>query len=248
MNLPRVVVMTSDKYIWAVRPFAHLFNQYWASDWPVTIAGYSPPDFRLPKNFSFFQIDTDNYPPERWSDGLLRVLDNIRDSFIILMLEDYWLVRPVDLEGVTQLCKKIATPDFDSVIRFDLTNDRAHARGDCRGAEEWGTIGHYDIVETNHTDQYQMSFQAAIWNRLHLRTVTPAGKTPWQLELYSQFPSYYRVLGTKQRPVRYCNAVYKGKLDKSQLRDMPEDDFDFIKGWIPEGIETTMKGLLENHD
>jgi hypothetical protein len=49
----RVYVLTSDKYLPALRPFAWLFTKYWSSTQPVTVVGFSPPTFALPENFDF---------------------------------------------------------------------------------------------------------------------------------------------------------------------------------------------------
>ena len=34
----RVFVTTSDRYLWALRPFAHLFNRYWSELQPVVVS------------------------------------------------------------------------------------------------------------------------------------------------------------------------------------------------------------------
>lgn len=110
----RVIVLTSDKYLQAVRPFAHLFNKYWAPDQPVLVAGFSEPRFSLPPNFSFHSIGRFvDYPVHRWSDALLALMGQIDDEAFVLMLEDYWLIRPVDTRGVRIL--------YDYALQFQNT-------------------------------------------------------------------------------------------------------------------------------
>ena len=74
----KVIVLTSDKYLHALQPFAWLFNKYWSSAQPVTVAGFTPPDFGLPDNFTFHSIGAfADYPVARWSDALIKLLNEI---------------------------------------------------------------------------------------------------------------------------------------------------------------------------
>lgn len=121
-----IVVLTNDKHLWLLRPFAYLFNQFWGA--AVTVAGYGRPEFELPDNFSFVSIAPHNYPANRWSDGLIWVLNHMTRSHVILMLEDYWLNAPVN-EGCVAMMFRYAWQNPD-VLRIDLTADRV-TNGRC---------------------------------------------------------------------------------------------------------------------
>jgi hypothetical protein len=223
-----VVVLTSDKYMWAMRPFAYLFNIYLSSLQPVTVGCFRIPNyFVLPPNFTLFQIDRRNYPADKWSDGLIKLLRSIREDHVLFMLEDYWLTRTVDIQGVSACYEYMqARPD---VLRFDLTDDRQYAGG-VKDVDKWG---HYDIVETFFETPYQMSTQAGIWNRrLFLELLTP-GKSAWEVEIHTQPPKEMRVLGTRQCPMRYANALLKGALDIDQLAKIPAEHQQAIYDMIP---------------
>ena len=99
----RVFVYTSDPYLWCLKPYAYLFNTYWSELQDVIVGGFSHPQFPLPGNFRFHQIDRNPYPKERWSDGLIKFLGDFHDDLIVLMLEDYLLNRTVDCGGVATL-------------------------------------------------------------------------------------------------------------------------------------------------
>ena len=150
----KIVVPVYKKTHWALKPFSQLYNKYWGSH--IDVMCYSKPDFRLPPNFNIVSVDDTDFPAEHWANGMLLYLKNIPDDTVIILLEDYWLIRPVDLEGVVVLNKLVAS----NVLRVDLTSDRLYAR-EVRNV---GCIGHYDIVEAPNS-QYQMSLQAGIWNR-----------------------------------------------------------------------------------
>lgn len=223
----RVCVEVSDKYLWALQPFAYLFNLYWSSLQPVTVFGYSPPQFQLPRNFSFFQIDNYNYPADHWSDGLKRFLGSLDEDYIILLLTDYWMCRTVDVRGVSACYEYMR--GHPEVLRIDLTADRLYAGG-MFDVESWGC---YDIIETPDSTPYQFSTQAGIWNRKTLVELIEPNKTPWEVELYTPIPNNIRVLGTRQYPVRYANAILKGKIDFPQLQLIPEEHRNIVMNMIP---------------
>jgi hypothetical protein len=79
-----------------------------------------------------------------------------------------------------------------------------------------GAWGHYDLVETPNDSEYQMSLQAGIWNRDLLLSLMRPGLDPHEVEL-NLSPTLHerndmRVIGTRQRPVRYSNIYYQGKM------------------------------------
>lgn len=227
----RVFVITSNEYLWALRPFSYLFNIYWSELQEVVIAGFHRPRFVMPSNFRFFQIERYNYPKHQWSNALIKLLDNFQnDEHFVLMLEDYWLVRTVDLRGVAACFDYVR--DHPGVLRMDLTSDRLYAGG-MYDVDYWGC---YDIIETPHGTPYQISLQAAIWKRSLLLKVLKENVSPWDFEVHTQPPENMRVLGTRQNLVRYSNAILKGKLDNEQLKKMPKDKMETIKQWIPKKV------------
>jgi len=84
----RVLVMTSDLRLGALRGFAHLFSKYWGDTVPVIIGGFSSPGFALPPNFRFLSLGSfSDYPISKWSDALIKALRYLGDPIIIIMLE-----------------------------------------------------------------------------------------------------------------------------------------------------------------
>ncbi len=224
----RVFTITCNRYSWALQPFAYLFNQFWSSLQPVVVGGFSLPSFPLPSNFTYHLIDREEYPANRWSDGLIRLLRAVPDEYLILLLEDYWLCRGVDHRGVLTLYEYMA--QHPHVVRFDLTADRLYGHM-MRDVDYYG---HYDIIECSEDAPYQMSLQAAIWNKdLLLRLLQP-GKSAWETELHTNMVGNgMRVLGSRQMPVRYANGVYQGKIDRGQIAMIPEPHRGVIQQWIP---------------
>lgn len=205
-----VVVLTSRAYHWLLLPFAYLFNVYWSTlQHVIVVTDVMPRGVTLPENFSVVSVSKGRaLPKERWSDGLIEALRHIQGQHFVLMLEDYWLVRTVDDRAIPTLAEYCRThPD---ILRCDLTDDRQYNGA----AYSIGSYGHYDLVETPPDSPYQMSLQAAIWNKDLLLSLLRPELTPWQVELYLS-PELHsrpdlRVIGTRQCPVRYANVTKGG--------------------------------------
>lgn len=232
-----VLVVTSARYLWALRPFAYLFSIYWSRSQPVLVATDARPSFALPENFEYVTIGGgEPLPAERWSDGLIEALKSlVNETHVVLLLEDYWLVRMVDRLGVSFLVDFMAQQEQSQVLRMDLTADRQYNGH----ASNVGYLGHYDLVETPGTSEYQMSLQAGIWNVDLLLEVLRPGMSPWDVEL-SLSPELHnredlRVLGTRQCPIRYINAFKSGQdWELQQLEMLPPAHLEEMekRGWL----------------
>lgn len=236
----RVFVITCDKYLWGLKGFIYQFQKYWSSLQPVVIAGYSKPEFGLPDNFTFHSINATEYPKERWSTGLIEFLQSVDDEHFVLLLEDYWLCRGVNHQAVNtlhELCKL-----QPKILRMDLTDDRQYS-GDMRDFDHMPYYGYNDIVWTPPESPYQMSLQAAIWNRRLMLEVLKAEESAWQVEIAGTATNLRGredlwVLGTRQRPVRYANVFRGGdaRPESLNLTYLLPDDVKKLRevGAIPE--------------
>jgi hypothetical protein len=225
-----VVVSVSDRYLKLLQPFAHLFNKYWSSLQQVYIAGYSLPPFRLPDNFIYHSIRTPQYPKEQWVDGFIDFLEWFQEPFFVLCLEDYFLCRRVDNNGIATLADYMAYhPD---IIRIDLTADRLYAGG----MRDVGYYGHYDLIEAPQSP-YQMSTQTGIWNRKLLldilKELKPSQHSAWDVELEGTTilnnHKEIRVLGTRQCLVRYVNAMNNATGPNIALGGLEEEDKNMVE-------------------
>lgn len=225
----RVICLTSDKYLLALKPFAFLFNKYWSSDQQVLVAGFTPPDFDLPDNFTFHSIGAfSDYPVNRWSDGLIKLLHDIPDDVFTLMLEDYWLTMPVYCQAVTMLYDYMR--QFQYVARLDLTGDRKNSGM----ASLYGMCGHLHLVHSNPDSQYHMSMMTGIWRKAHLLSVLKPNETPWQTELWgtprlAAMRHEKIVLGTEEWPVHHTLAFRSGDTANLLLDELDPADVQALR-------------------
>lgn len=227
---PKVYVMTSDGYLNILKSYAYLFNRYWSKRQQVVVAGYAAPEFDLPSNFSFISLGNQrDYPVNRWSDGLIKLLNQIDDSHFILMLEDYLITRHVDTEAV-QILYDYAR-QFTYTVRVDLTGDRLYAFGVDLN---YGTVNRLDLIKSMPGSPYHMSMMTAIWNRELLLKVLVPGETPWDLEIRGtprlSHEQDMLVIGTRQWPVKHTLAFRGGDSGKLLLDEVNPADVEALRG------------------
>lgn len=225
-----ILVITSDHYLHALQPFAWLFNKYWGKDQPVTIIGFKQPDFELPPNFTFHSMGPmSNYPIGKWSNVLIDFLHTHSHlHHFVLMLEDYWVTRPVNTQAIRMLYDYAV--QFQNVLKVDLVADRLYAWG----MTDYDNCGYLDLVLSDPKSQYQMSLMTGIWSReLILRFLIP-NENPWEVELngtprVAAAGNEVLVLGTRQWPVRHILAHRRGNPAELLLDGIKPTDVEEMK-------------------
>lgn len=230
-----IVVLVSDKNLWALKPFLYLFDRYWGARERLVIAGFTDPG---DLGVTFYSLGPQaNFPAKNWSDALLVLLESkiISDRFV-LMLEDYWLCRQVDRRALDLLGEYAWA--HDDILRLDLTTDRLYSDG----LTELGPLEHLDLIEADVRQPYSVSLQAGIWNRKLLQKFIVRGESPWEFEINGSGRlgdrKGMRVIGTRQGPVRYVIGIRQGvaSLDgnwQGPPRQFIREDREALEAMIP---------------
>jgi hypothetical protein len=187
-----------------------LFNTYWGGDEAVHVLCENLPDFDYPSNFIYTKINNGFWPKELWANGLRMYLEALPTPNAVLLLDDYLLTRHVDRNAVQLLSNYII--NYDNILRIDLTNDRLCARGDPANVDNEGVCNYIDLISAKGTS-YEMSLQCGLFDISLLSKILVDGMNPWEIELQSQSiidNNKMIVLGTRQCPVKYINALGTG--------------------------------------
>lgn len=226
MNL---VVTTCDKNQHILPAFFHQFNKYWGGEQAITVLGYTKPDFYLPDNVTFYSVGRqEEYPFNKWSNALIKFLQDHPDwDRFILLLEDYFLVRQVNVPLVEMLYAYMG--EHRNVLKMDLCAERLYSGG----MRDYAYHGPIDLVKSDYTSQYHFSWWPGIWNRDPLLRVMIPDESPHDMELIgtSRLAAYkdeILVLGTRQYPLRN-NTVFKYGKTGYNLYDMTDTDIDELK-------------------
>lgn len=206
----RIFIPSSDVTQWALRGCLWLLDKYWPQHPAVLIGGYTPPPFELPAYATFLSLGLfRDFPANRWSDGLLRLLESQTDDVFLYTMDDFWLVRAVDDAGVRLLYQHML--DNPHIARLDLTTDRLYAANMCAA----GRLGHLNLVNTPPNTPYQLSFQSGLWRREALRQYLTPGETAGESEVrgsHRMTRANANVLGTMEAPFRYKIVVQHGRI------------------------------------
>src|SRR3990167_8571739 len=226
-DFPRIFCLTSDRYLPALRPFAWLMNKYWLPNPEVVVGGFTPPDFALPPNFTFHSIGKyEDYPFNRWSDALHDFLVAMPDELVILLLEDYWIVRQVNTQAIQYAYDYMR--QFQYVIKFDICTDRLYAMG----MKDYGYAGYLDVIISMPGSPYHASLWPGIWRKQHLLKHLVPEESPHDFELQGTTRlSHDRdviVVGSRQYPLRITLGIRGGNagaidtsgLDPTDEREM----------------------------
>lgn len=242
LRLPPLVVMTCDKSDWALDGFFHQLRRHCTPYPPeIIVYGYRRPPLQT-SNIGAQFVSIGNfadYPAERWSDSFLWVLDDLeRRSYqtFWLMLDDYWLVRGADMNGVSVLHDLMMYRN--DVLKIDLVSDRLFANGGTPYLYNKNTAfhwGHFDMIESIPESPYHMSLWGGLWKIDLLRRIIVPGERAQEIEIagstrLSQIPQI-KVYGTRQIPVLHTNVLQGGKPPNyKEPLEIYEADMTSLKG------------------
>lgn len=211
----RIVVSTCDKYDHLMPGFAHQFNKYWDSNQAVDVLGFRPPPRELPGNFVFHSMEP--VETRSWTDNLRGWFAQQPDEYFVFLLDDYWLVKPVDMLLVDKMEREVKK----GAVKGDLSRNTAHFAHVKRNG---------DLVEAASNALYRTSTQPCIWRRGFMLNLLRPRLSPWQFELQDN-PAVKvgRIVGTDTQIYDYANIYYKGAVAPYMVDLIVESDQTALK-------------------
>ncbi|MEO5643292.1 MAG: hypothetical protein ABIQ40_19505 [Bacteroidia bacterium] len=206
-----VLILSCDKYKDAWAPFFALFQKFWPScSFPVYLGTNESP-FET-KNTKIIHSGK----AADWSTDTRKLLEQIPEKYVIILLEDYFLEQAVNQEWLSaclEFTKKknasfmrIASfrKDYEPMYAFDRSTDNPR----------------FGITRLNAP--FRVNLQAGIWNRNDLLELIKDGESPWEFEVQGSVRSrtmHKPFLGITESsekdilsgPIPYlCTAITKG--------------------------------------
>lgn len=157
-----IYVTTCDHFRHLCLPFAKLFNKFWDPNREVTIFGNLPPEEELPPNFKFISLGFGQLP---WSDQMIAfgkwAQDNLKEQFIILLHEDFFLLEPVDLKQLAELEEYALS--HENIGRIGLQCLWDGYQGFTNKYDK--TPGGVELFQLDLHAMYRCSLEASIFNK-----------------------------------------------------------------------------------
>jgi hypothetical protein len=199
----------------------------------VDVYGFNPPAETY-QALRFHSMDTYNYPKNKWTNGLIKMVKMIDSDWFILLLEDYWLTQRANLSCIEAMIDYATNRQGGlEILRIDLSADRASRKQ----AREYDRHSLYNIIVTPSGTPYQMSYQAALWNSAALLDVLKPDESAWESEVKGSKRLDKRddllVLGTSHYPIKYVPGYRSQQRRLHHMERMPQPHRKRVVGMVP---------------
>ncbi|MDR1599318.1 MAG: hypothetical protein LBS11_05545 [Oscillospiraceae bacterium] len=167
-------VSSCDKYSDLWQPFFELFVKYWPDcPYPIVLGAESKPfrmaglDIRCPR---WFSPGTD----APWGLLTMGMLDSIHTPYMVFMLDDFFLNKPVDQAMVERCLDWMdADPSAGGFILKPIS------------ARKYGNSPYPPFFQLFDTGKYSEFTQAGVWRKETPRRLLKPFDTPWSWEARS---------------------------------------------------------------
>ncbi|MBS1650682.1 MAG: hypothetical protein JSU07_01610 [Bacteroidetes bacterium] len=209
-NNTAILILSCDKYADVWQTFFLFFQKYW-SDCPFPVyLGTNSIKFEGVKQIFSNKIST-------WSEELEIILKQIPEKYVIIILEDYFIYKPVDTNFLVEIITTMKNIDaaYTKLGAFPAKYNELWPHQLLKENQKLGFI--------EKGAKYRVCLQTAIWNKNVLLSLLNPDENPWQFEMEASkrsnnFPNpFLCVLATPNikyvhGPITYyCTALSAGK-------------------------------------
>lgn len=214
-----ILVPSCDKYADLWTPFFAFKNKFWKDcPYPVFLSSntlnFTEPGVAL--------VHTGK--PQDWSTEIKNALLQIDSTYLLLILEDYFIYETVNQADISRLFE-IAEKEKVDFLRIGCYPSRYNSYW------PYEPLSEYDgIAEIKPGAKYRINLQTAIWNKQSLLELLLTNENPWEFEINGskranekKFKSFC-VIEDKNKdgihgPIMYMGgAITKGKWMLEALR------------------------------
>lgn len=220
-----IIIPSCHKYSDTWDTFHYLLNKYWPGH---------------PQEVLFTDVTKDKWPGKvayqvgsdwGWSANLEFNLKRLNEEYVLMLLDDFWLLRDVDEKKIYQAI---------SLMKRDK-NIICTRLFPCPGPDE-PLNENFGIV--NKTAPYRISTQGAIWRTdalLHICNAIAPYTSAWDFEILGtqRIQNYGTVLSAHRHityPIDYHIAIYRGKWSLEAISIMKTHKIN---------IDTSIRGVVQ---
>ncbi len=211
-----LLLNSCDSYSDTWTPFFDLLEKNWKKIPCNIYLNTETKDFD-DKKYSFKVNIINSAPNLRWGGRLIAALDKIKEEYILMTLDDYFVCSPINEDALKKLVDKMdARPEIAS---FQLIKSRLIAVG----KEEVETNGEqFDFKEVCE-EGYKTHFVPTLWRKSVLKKWLRSHESIWGFEAYGSMRArmwkYSEKVFEVRNPLVYdylwtstdCSAVVNGK-------------------------------------
>lgn len=197
-----ILVVSCDKYVDCWTPFSDCMRKFW-SDCPYPV--YLCTESGEPENGAVYS-KVFHEQTQIWTARVRKACEKIKESHILIVLEDQWPSLPVSTATVQNILGLMQSQENIGIVYLDK---------EVHGMPLWQQNSHFYLLPPE--TPYRMSVVPAIWDRDFLLTAFHEDLSAWDFERVGSFEksTYSKtVLVTVDRVfARVCEtgAVMQGK-------------------------------------
>lgn len=188
------LILSCDKYSDLWPGFVTQFNEYYNIENPVYFASnnLSPENFRGDVRF----IKTGD--ELSWADNFLKVLDKIEDDYVLVMLEDLYLISPI---------RNVLLDEIENLIASGERVNHIKCSGVITGQERISS----HIRSLDRNTPYRVTL-CGIWRKNFLMEFIDLKESPWDFEINGSQRSFSSdgFFALNSALFNYVNMVEKG--------------------------------------
>lgn len=165
-----ILVNSCDKHSEAWFPFFELMKRMWAvAQYPVVLNTET-------KVFSYpgMEIKVINIPKSKsWSDRLIKVLANVDTPFVLMFLEDFFLLEPVN-DQMFQSCLQYmrGNPDVGCISLHNTPGGKV------------SSTELENFAQLDRNSEYRVNCQIGLWRTEVLRKILRSHESAWDFEVW----------------------------------------------------------------
>jgi hypothetical protein len=202
MNNTAILVLSCDKYSDLWDGFFHQLKKNFITSAPI----YLVSNFRTYKNPLFPGLKViQNGGDTNWSDGLKKVLDQIPERSVFILLEDIYIDSEVLLERYERLLNWFNQGEIQHLKYMGSPPAQAYIRDDLYQYQ----IGMPYLVSA-----------CGLWNKNYLLSLLVSGENAWEFEINASYRAKYSAhsfFGLNPPLFTYKNMVEKGGWIKNSI-------------------------------
>lgn len=169
----RIIFPTCDKYMPLMELVAWTMEKYWPEHQRVSLLGYKPPKWKLPKNWEFISMGKDvGY--KTWASDMIEFFKDFNDEYFIYREDDKPLMRPVDMSRLKSMWNLlISRNDIKKALIGGTHANRP---------ERWTDIGG-GLAFLNPGADYQITRGDDIWDTRYFKSFLKKGQSGAEFEI-----------------------------------------------------------------
>lgn len=158
----KMLVLSCDKNEDIFDAFYHCVEKYYPEH-PEII--YATETIKNP----YYKTISYDYPLSNWTTRIRKTLNDIDDEQILLIIDDFFIRKPVDTKRIEYLSSKLK--GNIAVFGFEKSFDENDIETDIVG-----------MKKRNHGSSYEVCINCGLWQKDKLMEILKGEHNPWEVE------------------------------------------------------------------